>query len=193
MKATILKVYVLILTAVLVTSCSDDDSGANFTEENFLEDYLDQSGFVQKEVVFINSGDYEFGLDFTPKVKGKITALKVMLPAANPSLRITVWNKAAGTIYRTETVNVANADTAFVFDISDLELIKDNEYTITMNSNDWYDRRRTDSGAATYPFVIGNIQINRYRWAGGSAQTYPANVSSNYYAGDLSFTFLQTE
>src|SRR5690606_26366497 len=193
MKTTILKTLMLVFV-VLITACSsDDDSGPNYTEENFLAGYLASSAFDESETNFINSGTYEFGLDFTPLVQGKITTFKVMLPDANPELRITIWNKQTNTVLRTEVVDVATADTEFTFDIADLDLVKDNEYAITMSSDGWYNREKTDGSAITYPIISGNIQINAYKWLGVSTQTYPTTVSEDYYAGDLSFDFLQTE
>lgn len=193
MKTTILKTLMLVFVVLISACSSDDDSGPNYTEENFLEGYLAATGFDESVVNFINSGTYEFGLDFTPLVEGKITTLKVMLPDANPALRITIWDKQTNTILRTEVVNVATADTEFIFDISDLELVKDNEYAITMNGNDWYNREKTDETVTTYPIIVGNIQINAYRWLSGATQTYPTTISDDYYAGDLSFDFIQTE
>jgi hypothetical protein len=193
MKTTILKTLMLVFVVLISACSSDDDSGPNYTEENFLEGYLAATGFDESVENFINSGTYEFGLDFTPLVEGKITTLKVMLPEANPALRITIWDKQTNTVRRTEVVNVATADTEFMFDISDLELVKDNEYAITMSSNDWYNREKTDETNATYPLTVGNIQINAYKWLSTSSQTYPTILSENYYAGDLSFDFIQTE
>ena len=195
MKTTILKTLMLVFVVSLILACSsdDDNSGPNYTEENFLAGYLEASGFDESESDFINSGTYEFGLDFTPLVKGKITTLKVMLPDVNAALRVTIWDKQTNTVYRTEIVNVTAADTEITFDISDLELVKDNEYAITMNSNDWYNREKTDESVATYPITVGNIQVNAYRWLSVAAQTYPTTVSNDYYAGDLSFDFIQTE
>ena len=196
MKVTIFKLCMILLIMPLVSSCSKDDdgdSGPTYNEENFMESYLTSTGFNQAKSDFVDSGNYEFGLDFTPLVKGKITSLKVNLPAVNNSLRITIWDKAASTIIKTEIVNVSTANTDFTFDIVDLELVKNKEYSITMNSNDWYNRVKTDGTDAVYPITAGNIQLDRYRWGSGVAQNLPGSISSNYYAGDLSFNFIQID
>lgn len=174
---------------------TDIDCGGDCTpckvEENFFDDYLISTGFNQNVSNFINSGDYEFGLEFRPIVDGYITSLRIQLPDTNPSLRVTIWDKAAGTIIKTEIVNVAAANTIYNVDIVDLLMVKDKEYTITMNSNDWYNRNRNDGSAATYPFTIGNIQIINYLWNSGTAQNYPLNYDVSYFAGDISFNFLK--
>ncbi len=194
MKTTILKTLMLVFVLITISACSsDDDSGPNYSEENFLSGYLEASGFDEVSVNYIDAGMYEFGLDFTPLVEGKITALKVKLPDANPNLRVTIWNKQTNTVYRTEIVNVATADTEFTFDISDLNLVKDNQYAITMNTDDWYRLSKLDGSNATYPITAGNIQINGYKWQSGTEQIYPTILSTNYFAGDISFDFIQTE
>ena len=134
----------MLLIALTLFSCSgDDDTNNETTEEveNFLVGYLEATGFNEEVIEEINTGfHFEFGLEFTPLVNGKITALKIMLPDANPTLRVTIWNKSTNTVIKTEVVNVASANTEFTFDITDLELVEYNEYAITMNSDDGYFR-----------------------------------------------------
>ena len=193
MKKAIFKTLLLTVLSISIFSCKKDDkqTAPAFQEENFFEGYLAASGFNQSVITDIDLGDYEFGLEFTPLVRGSITSLRVKLPEANPSLRITIWDKVAGTIIKTEIANVALANTVYNFDIVDIVLTKDKEYAITMNSNDWYSREKTDGTNAAYPFTIGNIEINKYIWDDGKAQDYPLSSSVSYYSGDLSFNFLQ--
>ena len=200
MKTNFLKVSILIASTIFTFSCSKSNSDSTvpaapvvYPEENFLDGYLATSNFSQATVNNINNGDYEFGSEFTPLVKGKITVLKVKLPDVRTNLRVTIWEKVAGTVLRTETVNVAVANTVTILDITDLDLVKDKDYAITMNSNDWYDRRKTDGTVTTYPITVGNVRVNSYKWIGGTAATYPTTVALNYYAGDLSFNFQRTE
>lgn len=189
-----LKKTVLAIAAFMLFSCSKDD-GPTYSEENFMAAFLTTSGFSATTTPYINSATYEFGLEFTPLVKGKITSLKVKLPDANAALRVTIWDKSSTTptVVRTETVNVTTADTEQGFDIADLELTANHQYAITMNSNDWYERRRTGGTNVTYPITSGNIRIDNYKWISGTAQAYPVNIALNYYAGDVSFNFIQID
>ncbi len=193
MKTKILRMTAALGLVALFTNCSKDDDTPTYSEYAILSSYLTTSGFDGTVTNRVNSGDYEFGLEFMPTVEGKITALNVKLPDANPTLRITIWDKATATALRTETVNVAAAATNYTFDISDLSLTKDKEYAITMNSNDWYERRRTGGTAATYPINVSDIKILNYKWRGGTTQTYPTNVDNTYYAGDVTFSFQRTQ
>lgn len=189
------KTIITLLIITLSAACSSDDDKDNtpkFETENPLAAYYTATGFTTVSN-FINSGDYEFGLAFTPTVKGKIEAITLKLPASNPSVRVTIWDFATKTVLRSETVNVVTADVGVTKEISDLALEKDKKYMITMNSNDWYKKNKADNTNVTYPIVAGNITINEYRWLSGTAQTFPTNVSANYNAGDLSFDFTQTE
>ncbi len=193
MKNHFTQAIVLLIAAVTLVSCSKDDDRPTFNEENFFNGFLTNSGFSASTDSSVNAGSYEFGLEFTPLVKGKITSLKVKLPAANNSLRITIWDKVTSTVIRTETVNVTAADTEQGFDIVDLELTANHQYAITMNSDDWYNHRRTGNTEVTYPITSGNLRIDNYKWSAGVAQNYPTNISLTYCAGDVSFNFLQIE
>jgi hypothetical protein len=195
MKNHFTQAIVLLVAAITLVSCSKDDDGPTFNEENFFNGFLINSGFSAITDANINGGSYEFGTEFTPLVKGKITSLKVKLPATNTTLRVTIWDKSTttATVIRTETVNVTAADTEQGFDIPDLELTANHQYAITMNSDDWYNHRRTGNTDVTYPITSGNIRIDSYKWIGGTTQTYPTNIALSYYAGDVSFNFLQIE
>lgn len=193
MKNHFTKAIVILITAITLVSCSKDDDGPTFNEENFMNGFLTNSGFSASTTNYINAGSYEFGLEFTPLVKGKITSLKVKLPAVNNALRITIWDKVTTTVIRTETVNVTAANTEQSFDVSDLELTANHQYAITMNSDDWYDHRRTGETEVTYPITSGNLRIDNYKWSSGTTQIYPTNISLTYYAGDVSFNFIQVE
>ncbi len=192
---TLKTLFTILSAAILTVSCSSDndkDNTPEFKTENPLSVYYTQTGFTTVSN-FVNSGDYEFGLVFTPTVKGKIKALTLKLPATNPSVRVTIWDYTAKTVLRTETLNVAAADVQVNKEISELALEKDKKYMITMNSNDWYKKSKADNSNVTYPIVAGNITFNEYRWLSGTTQTFPTNVSASYNAGDLSFDFQQTE
>ena len=189
------KSMIALLIIALSAACSSDDDKDNtpkFNTENPLAAYYTATGFTTVSN-FVNSGDYEFGLVFTPTVKGKIKAITLKLPATNPTVRVTIWDYTAKTVLRSETLNVATADVEVKKEISELALDKDKKYMITMNSNDWYKKNKADNSNVVYPITAGNITINEYRWLSGTAQTFPTTVSSSYNAGDLSFDFQQTE
>lgn len=194
MKTQLKKLAFASLIGMILASCSSDDK-KSFPKEDFLQGYLTMTGFNGTTTNFVNSGDYEFGLDFTPLAKGKILKLKLNLPDADDSVRITIWDKstATPTVLRSETVSYTTANTLQIYDIDDVTLLKDKKYAITYNGNDWFKRNKADNSNVTYPFVVENIQIDGYRWISGTAQTFPTNVSNNYYAGDLTFEFQETE
>ena len=192
---TLKALFTILFVAISITSCSSDDDKDNtpaFETENPLAVYYTQTGF-STVTNFINAGDYEFGLVFTPTVKGNIKAITLKLPEANPTLRVTIWDYVSKAVLRSETLNVATADVQVTKEISVLGLEKDKKYLITMNSNDWYKKNKADLTNVTYPITAGNITFNEYRWISGTGQTFPTNVSANYNAGDLSFEFQQTE
>ncbi len=197
-NCTVKMIMLFFALSLLNISCRKDDPEPQpivYPEENFLNGYLSSSGFSQKVTNFVNTGNYEFGVSFTPTVKGKINSLKVKLPDANANLRVTVWDFTTKTVLATEIVNVASANTEVTKTITPLMLEKDKKYFISMNSGDWYDRTKTDNSIAIYPITSGNITINSYQWISSTtAETkFPTSISSYYYAGDLSFNFQRIE
>lgn len=187
-----LKVTVLVILAFSLSNCSnsdDDPAPTPDTSVNPLTAYLTATGFSENTTNVLNGGDYEFGLSFTPTVNGKITALVVKIPDVNPTLRMTIWNKTAGTVLKSETINYATADVEVTKAIDAVNVTAGTEYFVTFNSNDWYDRRRNNSSNATYPVTVGDISITGYSYKGGAAQALPNTPQLNYYAGDISFRF----
>lgn len=192
MKTIHNKVAILFLSLFAISCSNDDGDKPSYAVENPLEAFHTAAGFTQT-TNFINSGMYEFGLAFSPNVAGVMKEITVKLPDENPTLRVTIWDYDAQTVLRSEIINVATADVAVTKVISNLTLVKDKKYLITMNSDDWYKKHKTDNANATYPIMAGNIKFWEYRWMGGTAQVFPTNVSLNYDGGDLSFNFQQTE
>jgi hypothetical protein len=193
------KLYAILAFAAVfsIASCSKDDDDpivppVTYTVENPLDKYHETAGFTTT-TNFINSGNYEFGLAFSPNVKGKISAITIKLPDANPNVRVTFWDYTTKTVLRTETVNVTASNTLITKEIPELALEKDKKYMITMNSNDWYKRSKPDNSNAVYPITAGNIKFLEYKWGSGTAQTFPVNTSLDYNGGDLSFNFQQVD
>lgn len=184
-------------SVLMAASCSKDEDEpvlqpVVYAEENPLNKYHEATGFTTV-TNFINAGNYEFGLVFSPNVKGKINAITVKLPDVNPTLKITIWDYASKTVLRTEMVNVATSNTLMTKTIEALALEKDKKYVITMNSNDWYKKSKSDNSNAVYPVTAGNIKFLEYRWISSSSQVFPTNISLDYNGGDLSFNFQQVD
>jgi hypothetical protein len=189
-KTLFQSIFIVVLFTMVIFSCRKKEPV--YTEESFAESYLKQTGFSELTVPQVNTGDYELGLEFKPNVNGKITSLLVKLPDVRTDLRITIWDKVTKSILRTEIVNVAAANTQYDFDISDVELQKDKEYAISMNSNDYYIREKQSGSSVVYPVNIGNITILGFGYRAGIAQGYLTTKREDYYVGDCFFKFIQT-
>jgi hypothetical protein len=186
----------LLLLTFFAFSCSKDDPAPIQLPipivlaplQDPLAGYLTASGFNQKTTNQVNLGDYEFGYSFIPLVNGKMTAIVAKIPDIRMGMRVTVWDKMTATVIRTETIDITAAGVVVTKAITALDLVKDKEYFLTFNSNDWYDRRRTDSSNTTYPFTVGDIKITSYSFISGTTQALP-NSPQLSYSGDCSFTF----
>lgn len=181
---------------VCAFACKKNDTPAPvvYAEENPLNAFLAASGYNQVQISKINDPiTYETGFSFKPTVKGNINGIYVLIPAPNASLRVTIWESATKTVLRTEILNIASANVPVTKTITPLELIKDKEYVITMNTDDFYFREKTNGQAAVYPFQVGSILVTDYRERIGTAQVFPEGTQPDYYYGNCSFVFKQTE
>lgn len=197
MKTIKMIMGVILFISIFATSCSKDDDSAKIPtvatplvpEQNPLSGYLTTTGFDQKVTNRVNQGDFEFGYSFIPLVNGKMTAIIAKIPDVHMGMRVTVWDKTAGIVLRSETIDNATAGVAVTKTIAALDLVKDKEYFLTMNSNDWYECRRTDNAIANYPITVGDIKITSYSFVEGTAQTMPNAPQNYYFAGECTFKF----
>ena len=186
----------IIMVCLFAISCSKSEESTPilYPEENPLTGYLETSGYNQDQISAIdNPSTIEAGFSFKPAFTGKINSIKAWIPASNNALRVTIWDNATQTAIRTEIVNVASANVPSTKTINPLTLVKNKEYTITMNTNDYYIKSKTNGTAAVYPIRVGNIVITSYREGYGLSQTFPQGTQPDYYSGNCSFNFQRTE
>ena len=188
------KLIAILALSIFTFSCSKDDAPEPTKVLAPLQDplpgYLAATGFNEKSSIEIDSWDNEHGFSFIPLVNGKITAIVIKNPAVQSGIRVTVWDKLNGTVLRTEYIDLPTAGVEIVKQITALELVKDKEYFLTLNTNDRYYRRRNDGVAVTYPFTVGDIKITSYATKNGAvAQVIPTTLMTNGCFGDCSFKF----
>ena len=192
-----LKLALLLSFSLSVTNCSKDSdlvtkpSAVLAPLQDPLPGYLAASGFNQKTANIDGNFFYsEVGFSFIPLLNGKMTAIVVKIPYARLGIRVTVWDKVAGTIIRTETIDLETAGVEVTKQITTLDLVKDKEYFITMLSNCSYFRSKTNNTTVTYPFTVGDFKITTCSYRDGTAQTMMPNTPVfNGYSGDCSFKF----
>jgi hypothetical protein len=154
-----------------------------------LQGYLAASGFDQVTTNRTNQGNTETGYSFIPSVNGKITAIVVKIPDTNPTVRVTIWDKTTSSVISTEILNINSANTEIIKPIIPINLIKDKEYVISMNTDDYYLRKKNDNSNVTYPFIVEDIKITSCRGGGGAAQIIPTIEPVDRFLGDCSFKF----
>lgn len=203
MKHTFTKYNVMVcaflIGASIVTSCSkdrDEPTSRVYPEENPLALYLKNSGFDQTTKNYINSERIEAGYVFTPKVKGTINAITFMIPANETNVRVTIWDATAKIVLRTIIIPNVIANTEVKKNIDPLAVTPDKNYLISYNGDDYYERKQTNPfDPVNYPIEVGNLMIIEAREGVGTstAQIYPNGKATNYYKGDVSILFQQTE
>lgn len=178
----------LAFTAFLFVGCSDDDDDNSSNEVNFFDTFLALTQFNENVEEVFDDGDYEFGLYFRVAVNGDMERISLRLPEARNDVRVTVWNVDTQTVIRTELIDV-QAGVKKTADINDIDLTAGTQYAITMNSDTYYYWYADDGQIPTYPITAGNIIIDSYRFVSGAEQVLPEQIATDYYAGDLGFTF----
>jgi hypothetical protein len=199
MKKTITFLFPIFLL-IFASSCSNDSSTAeedpvviDFQEENPLPEYLSTTGYNQ-ETTIVNTGQSdEIGLFFKPLKKGKINSIVVKLPTVDHNLIVNILDLRTNTVVRTETVDVYSANTEIIKDIVPLELVKNKDYAITMISESYFKRNRTDLGMINHPVTTGNIKINGSYFSNQTMQNPSFITLIGLYNGECSFNFLRTE
>ena len=178
MKKTI-TLFVIIFS---LFSCSknDEPTPVTYQEENPLIGYLTNGGINGGIIDVVDGTTSEVGNEFTPLVKGTIKAFVVSLPQSNANLRVTLWDATTKTVIRTEYINVVTAATTTTKNIEPIELQKDKKYAITMNSDDWYYRDKSNGSLITYPITSGNIRFDSFGFTDTPGLIYPIYFSNDY-------------
>ena len=156
MKKLILSTIIL---TTLATSCKKDkeDAPVVSSEENPIPTFLSSTGHDHKSIVHNYANSFEEDFSFKATVKREIKTLVIKLPTVTRSFRITIWDNVSKAILRTENMNIPAANSITNFTIPTFNIVKDNEYFISMNTINDYVRSRTDNAVIPYPITEGNI------------------------------------
>jgi len=195
---TMKNIIQILLLTIAITACSKKETKTPiiYGEENPLHGFLSQLFYYQETYTWINEpggGIAQVGMGFIPLVKGKINAIVVKIPETNNNLKVIFWDKETHAKLRVEYINVTTANTFITKEIAPLELTKDKEYVITMFSDDYYARNRTDNAVGEFPVTSGNIKMTESITGEGDTELFPLGGSGNQYFGDCSFNFQRTE
>jgi len=165
-----------------------------FTEENPLSGFLSATRYNEHVEFCSNTSVFdEIGFKFKALEKGTMNSINVTIPIVNNALVVMIKDFDTNQIIRTETLNITTANTLFVKNITPLELEKNKTYYITMRTNNYYKRFRSDFSQPQYPVTVGSIKILAPMTSAFSPDGVTLGGSGNFYSGDISFTFLRTE
>lgn len=191
-------IFVLLTFSFLVISCSSDNNESEavvYNEENPFDVYMSISGFRETTAVVRKAGFFEMGFSFIPIVNGKINSFAVRTPDVNNALRITLWDAETKKNIKSETIDVSAVNVFIEKAVAPITLMKGKEYFLSINTDDYYLRKNGTGADVSFPIVAGNIIVtgNAYTSNTGIVISYPINSTKNYYTGDITFKFQQTE
>jgi hypothetical protein len=193
MKKVFFVISAIVFSLVSCKKSNTDAPPITYTEENYFDAFITNTGFGGNITPKITGVDFELGTEFIPTVKGKITSINVKIPVPNSALRVRIWDKLTATPIRTEIVIVPSANTATNIDIPDVALEKDKQYAITINTQDYFLRTKTSGTTnVVYPITVGNIKITASVITSNSTVAYPNLPFTDKCFGDISFKFQQT-
>jgi len=190
--------FAILAFAFISISCSksDNQTPTVYPEENFWQGFINNAGYSNPTP--INTGNnMGYGLQFKPKVKGKINSFVVKLPQTG-----SVWiTLKKGDLYTTsiyeENFNVTTSNTDFLKVITPIELEKDTKYYLIVVSTNYFEYNRTSSNQAV---ISGNIEIDGTSYASnGDSGSGLSNFSNSFndiwneMYGNVSFNFQRTE
>jgi len=181
---------VMLLSLLMAYSCSDDNPGPDFGPVQMPIQAM--TGDLSLFQTVVNSVTYyEFGCQLRFHEPGRITKVCMMVPD-NGSYRITLWKLWPEMVHTVVTVAADSGQLVYA-DIPDIEIQKDDEFTISLYSQDWYGWSK--GGNSIYPVNEGNIQIVRYGFLANNSDTspeYPEDFPDEVYRGLVDITFEPT-
>lgn len=186
--------YVTLIMLVVISCDKNDDTSPSviYQEETPLPGFLDASGF-NADVNTASSAAYqECGLSFKPLEYGTINAITIKLPVNPSRIRVTIWDKATGSLLVTARIPLILdyvSGTTYEVAITPFALTKNKEYVISMSTQNWTTRQRIGATDANYPITVGNVQFINFVSNLGQDLIMPSNINLSYVAGDLGFKF----
>ena len=187
MKKIFLK-SIMIISLSLFVCCSSDSGGSS--SENPLESFFLTSGFNQNITPGVNGSDFVTGFRFSPTVNGKIKAITLKIPDGNEFVKVNIWKVTGATLLHSENMAIPNANTMVTKNITAVNLTANEDYIISMHTNDSYSHARTDMSSVTYPITSGSIVFKEFLVDpdfGGDFM--PSGGGPNNFQGDVSFVF----
>lgn len=158
------------------------------TENTHLEQKKRSEGNVDLNKYF------EIGSKFKPLENGKIFGFILKAPKAG-DYNINLWNNNAKTVLKTETVAASSPGTRLILFSEPVNVEKDKEYTITLNSNDWYlyiDEQ--DAQGNQFPKTYNNIELlsTVFRETTNGVSVFPdQDIATNYIVKGADIIFAE--
>jgi hypothetical protein len=176
----------LVFAMVVFSTISCSKSSVKTEKTNILLEYIKGTQLTD---IFINSGDYEFGVVVEMLKAGSITQLCVKMPD-DDTYRVTLWKLGEDTSVIAQVNIPVDSGEYKCLSISAVDVSEGDVYAITVNSDDWYEYSLLEGAEIPlYPRIIGNVQVLKYGYRAGAAQAFPNFFPTTYYAGIADFVF----
>ena len=192
--------YTLLAAVLLSYGCSKNESSTEpkiYQEEFPMRTFLSRAGLTVSQAG--TSPASQKGIEFTPKVNGKLKALTFNYPGTSIiRFKMTVWDSSTKAILAQQDVHNYSTNTNHRIDIAEIELKKNKMYCISIDLNNLYNRKLADeSKEIIYPVDCDNVTINSFKTHStygvvNPPQAYPETLVTKYFYGDFGIVFQQT-
>lgn len=190
---TLKSIFAIVVFSIALISCSKNNSEEELTivEPLYPLKELIYNGNLEEGYSYTNKPFYlEIGYQFRSFKNGQITALGLRLPDTQ-EYRVTLWNAETEEVLATIQIN-SSAGIFIYEDISPINITSGVEYFVSVNTNDYYIVKNSESGEQpVFPIESGDILLTGYGSSLGTSQTFPENISQQSCLGMVDVKFIE--
>ncbi len=183
-----MKLYAVILITMVtgfIASCNDGVELPEITGQYPIVEVA--RPLAVKDTIRNESGRFEMGYEFIPKVDGQFQSITGVLPATT-AYKITLWDAFSKEVIRSwEIEYFSNLYQEFFID-DPIDLTAGKSYMLTINTIYWYEYEPPATGTI-FPQTIENVEIVRFGKKEAFQTEYPTEFYDNEMWGLIDFRF----
>jgi hypothetical protein len=175
---------------IFLFSCKKDKT-ETIPDETAFSNILADSTYTIRVSQLNSPKIYEFGIRFSPSIKGVVTKLGCKLPKKGV-YRMCLWNVNDKMLLVETTVNQITSELTWqAITKTNIEVGK--SYYITVTADNWYDAYPKSTNNVSYPIIRDNIQLQAFgyvqNFVGASSKIPTLEDNKTSISGIIDFGF----